>query len=125
MKVAAYLEITMKINPENRPAAAKVYTDYRGPFLEQIDGALTKELLSREPSRFGVGVLFCGDRRNILEIDSLYCREIGFSIITICIVVISIFYLYNIFFALLSFNCNSNFTVIVPNFVQNSCCHNP
>ncbi len=23
MKVAAYLEITMKINPENRPAAAK------------------------------------------------------------------------------------------------------
>lgn len=48
MKVAAYLEITMKINPENRPAAAKVYTDYRGPFLEQIDGALTKELLIRE-----------------------------------------------------------------------------
>ena len=48
MKVAAYLEITMKINPENCPAATKVYTDYRGPFLEQIDGALTKELLIRE-----------------------------------------------------------------------------
>ena len=48
MKIAAYLKITMKINPENRPAAAKVYTDYRGPFLEQIDGALTKELLIRE-----------------------------------------------------------------------------
>lgn len=29
MKVQAYLEITMVINPENRPAAAKVYTDYR------------------------------------------------------------------------------------------------
>lgn len=48
MKVAAYLEITMKINPENCHAAAKVYTDYRGPFLEQIDGAQTKELLIRE-----------------------------------------------------------------------------
>ena len=47
MKVAAYLEITMKINPENCPAATKVYTDYRGPFLEQIDGALTKEFEKR------------------------------------------------------------------------------
>ncbi len=48
MKVKACLEITMVINPENRPQAAKVYNDYRGPFLEQIEGALTKELLIRE-----------------------------------------------------------------------------
>ena len=48
MKVTAYLEITMKINEANRPAAAKVYTDYRGPFLEQIPGALTKDLLIRD-----------------------------------------------------------------------------
>jgi hypothetical protein len=48
MKVSAYLEITMKISDANRPAAAKVYTDYRGPFLEQIPGALTKDLLIRE-----------------------------------------------------------------------------
>lgn len=48
MKVNAYLEITMKINPNNRPAAAKVYTDYREPFLSQIKGALTKELLIRD-----------------------------------------------------------------------------
>lgn len=48
MKVNAYLEITMKIDPANRPAAAKVYTDYRGPFLEQIKGALTKDLLIRD-----------------------------------------------------------------------------
>lgn len=45
MKVAAYLEITMKISDVNRPAAAKVYTDYRGPFLEQFFCALTKDLL--------------------------------------------------------------------------------
>lgn len=48
MKVSAYLEITMKIDNANRPAAAKVYTDYRGPFLAEIPGALTKDLLIRE-----------------------------------------------------------------------------
>lgn len=47
MKVTAYLEITMKIDEENRPAAAKVYSDYRQPFLDTIEGALTKELLIR------------------------------------------------------------------------------
>lgn len=47
MQVKAYLEITMKISEANRPAAAKVYTDYRGPFLKEIKGALTKELLVR------------------------------------------------------------------------------
>ncbi|MCI9083563.1 MAG: hypothetical protein HFI70_15035 [Lachnospiraceae bacterium] len=48
MKVNAYLEITMKISEENRPAAAKVYNDYRQPFLDTIKGALTKDLLIRE-----------------------------------------------------------------------------
>lgn len=48
MKVSAYLQITMKINNENRPAAAKVYTDYRQPFLDTIEGALTKDLLIRD-----------------------------------------------------------------------------
>ena len=47
MKVKAYLEITMKIADENRAAAAKVYSDYREPFLKQIKGAMTKELLVR------------------------------------------------------------------------------
>lgn len=48
MSVKAYLEITMVINNSNRPAAAKVYTDYRQPFLSQIQGALTKDLLVRD-----------------------------------------------------------------------------
>lgn len=47
MQVKAYLEITMKIDEANRPAAAKVYTDYRAPFLKEITGALTKDLLVR------------------------------------------------------------------------------
>lgn len=48
MKVNAYLEITMKIDEANRPAAAKVYSDYREPFLKTIPGALTKDLLLRD-----------------------------------------------------------------------------
>ena len=48
MKVQAYLEIIMKIDPANRPQAARVYTDYRAPFLETIEGALTKDLLIRD-----------------------------------------------------------------------------
>jgi hypothetical protein len=48
MKVNAYLEITMKINNSNRQAAAKAYADYRKPFLETIEGALTKDLLIRD-----------------------------------------------------------------------------
>ena len=48
MNVNAYLEITMKIEETNRPAATKVYTDYRQPFLDTIEGALTKDLLIRD-----------------------------------------------------------------------------
>jgi hypothetical protein len=48
MQAKAYLEITMVITNANRPAAAKVYTDYRQPFLSQINGAVSKELLIRD-----------------------------------------------------------------------------
>ena len=43
----AYLEITLLIKAENRPAAAAVYAKYKQPFLEQIDGAQSKQLLLR------------------------------------------------------------------------------
>ena len=48
MNVTAYLEITLKINEENCPAAAKVYTDYRQQFLDTIQGAVTKDFLIRD-----------------------------------------------------------------------------
>ena len=48
MEVKAYLQITMFINENNRPAAVKVYNDYRMPFLNEIKGALTKNLLARD-----------------------------------------------------------------------------
>lgn len=48
MKVKAYLQSTMYIEEEKRPDAAKVYQDYREPFLKTIKGALTKDLLIRQ-----------------------------------------------------------------------------
>lgn len=48
MNTKAYLEITMVIDNADRPAAAKVYTDYKQPFLSQITGATSKDLLIRD-----------------------------------------------------------------------------
>jgi hypothetical protein len=43
-----YLQITLKIAPANRPAAASVYQRYKAPFLDTIAGAKSKELLVRD-----------------------------------------------------------------------------
>lgn len=43
----AYLEITLNIKPENRAQAVKVYLNYKEPFLQQINGATSKDLLVR------------------------------------------------------------------------------
>ena len=44
----AYLEITLKIDDADRPAAAGVYQQYKRPFLDTITGASSKELLVRD-----------------------------------------------------------------------------
>lgn len=44
----AYLQITLKIEANNRAAAAGIYTQYKAPFLETIKGAKSKELLVRD-----------------------------------------------------------------------------
>lgn len=44
----AYLEISLKINDADRANAAGVYNQYKAPFLEQIKGATSKELLIRD-----------------------------------------------------------------------------
>lgn len=43
-----YLQITLKIAPTNRPAAAGVYQRYKTPFLDTVAGAKSKELLVRD-----------------------------------------------------------------------------
>ncbi|SHG25767.1 hypothetical protein [Dysgonomonas macrotermitis] len=44
----AFLEITMYVSDSNRPAAAAVYSKYKQPFLDEIQGATQKELLIRD-----------------------------------------------------------------------------
>ncbi len=46
--MSAYLQITLKIKNENRPAAAAVYEKYKRPFLDEVAGATSKELLIRD-----------------------------------------------------------------------------
>ena len=43
-----YLQITLRIASSNRPAAAGVYTRFKGAFLQQIAGAKSKDLLVRD-----------------------------------------------------------------------------
>ncbi len=43
-----YLQITLKIADANRAAAAGIYQKYKGPFLDTIAGAKSKELLVRD-----------------------------------------------------------------------------
>jgi hypothetical protein len=44
----AYLEITLQIDPKDRPAAAGVYEKYKPRFLAEVPGAQCKELLVRD-----------------------------------------------------------------------------
>lgn len=44
----AYLQITLDISEHNRAAAAAVYQKYKAPFLSNIEGAVSKELLVRK-----------------------------------------------------------------------------
>ena len=46
-----YLQITLKIAPVNRPAAAGVYQRYKAPFLTTIDGAKSKDRVARARAR--------------------------------------------------------------------------
>jgi len=45
---SAFLEITLKIEAGDRPAAAAIYQKYKDPFLTKIAGAVSKQLLVRD-----------------------------------------------------------------------------
>lgn len=44
----AYLQITRKVDPQDRPAAGAGYTKFKRPFLGKVPGAKPKELLVRD-----------------------------------------------------------------------------
>jgi len=43
-----YLQITLKIRADRRPAAAEIYGRFKAPFLKSVAGAKSKELLVRD-----------------------------------------------------------------------------
>ncbi|MEI8326364.1 MAG: hypothetical protein WCH44_13565 [Betaproteobacteria bacterium] len=43
-----YLQINLNVTPKDRPAAAAIYSHFKGPFLAQVNGAKSKELLVRD-----------------------------------------------------------------------------
>lgn len=55
-----FLQITLKVEAQNRPAAAEVYSRYREPFLQEVPGARSKQLLVRDED---VQVLHAFDNR--------------------------------------------------------------
>ena len=44
----AYLEITLKVDAKDRPAAGAVYAQFKQPFMTTVPGAQAKELLVRD-----------------------------------------------------------------------------
>jgi hypothetical protein len=44
----AYLEITLKVDAKDRPAAGAVYAKFKQPFLAMVPGAQAKDLLVRD-----------------------------------------------------------------------------
>jgi hypothetical protein len=43
-----YLQINLNVAAKDRPAAAAIYSQFKGPFLAQANGAKSKELLIRD-----------------------------------------------------------------------------
>ena len=67
---SAYLEISLKIDTADRPAAVEVYTKYKQPFLATVPGATSKELLVRdEDVQVLHGFKSIGDAQNYLKSD--------------------------------------------------------
>ena len=43
-----YLQINLKVTPQDRRSAAAIYSQFKAPFLAQATGAKSKELLIRD-----------------------------------------------------------------------------
>ncbi|MFI6463121.1 hypothetical protein [Streptomyces sp. NPDC050538] len=72
----AYLQITLRVDPADRVAAADVYARYKSPFLDAISGAISKELLVRdEDVQVLHGFQSVADAQAYLESD-LFSRDV-------------------------------------------------
>lgn len=75
-KVGAFLQINMKVKEEDRAAAAGVYMKYRQPFLDEIKGAVSKQLLVREEDvQVLHGFVSVADAENYLK-TNLFTQDV-------------------------------------------------
>ncbi|MFJ8791507.1 hypothetical protein [Streptomyces sp. NPDC102462] len=71
-----YLQITLRVDPADRPAAAAVYEKYKQPFLGTVDGATGKELLVRgEDVQVLHGFRSAADARAYLD-SELFTKDV-------------------------------------------------
>lgn len=72
----AYLEVTLRVEPADRAAAAAVYEKYRRRFLDTVPGATSKELLVRdEDVQLLHGFRTSADAKAYLE-SELFTRDV-------------------------------------------------
>jgi hypothetical protein len=71
-----YLEITLSIEEQNRGGAAEVYQKYKAPFLQQISGAKSKELLIRNEDVQVLHGFESSEQANNYLQSSLFTRDV-------------------------------------------------
>ena len=71
-----YLQITLKVAPANRPAAAGVYQRYKAPFLTTIAGARSKDLLVRDEDVQVLHGFDTGDQANAYLKSRLFASDV-------------------------------------------------
>lgn len=71
-----HLQITLKIAPANRPAAAGVYQRYKAPFLDTIPGAKSKDLLVRDEDVQVLHGFDTVENANAYLQSALFCADV-------------------------------------------------
>jgi hypothetical protein len=72
----AFLEITLHVDDANRGAAAGIYHQYRGPFLETVPGAIDKQLLVRDEDVQVLHQFDSTDQANAYLASDMFTRDV-------------------------------------------------
>ena len=71
-----YMQITLKIAPANRPRAAGVYESYKRPFLDDVAGAKSTELLLRDEDVQVLHGFDTAEQANAYLKSSLFTKDV-------------------------------------------------
>ncbi len=71
-----YLQISLNVATKDRPAAAAIYTQFKGPFLAQAKGALSKNLLIRNEDVQVLHVFDSGENAKAYLASALFSQDV-------------------------------------------------